>query len=150
MRLVWGFYKRFIMVFKHSNRHITQAKLFFTLLSSQLVGQHILRIYAHKLLFTGINEVSVWSFGPETPISNKNQVERRVSRVNTSPSSRHSHFKYFSPYVVVNVCGSQKIVDLTMLEPYLKILTHGGMYVYFCNKYFNFHEPGAWRLKGNI
>lgn len=94
---------------------------------------------------TGINEVSIWSFGPETPILNKNQVERRVSRVNTSPSSRYSHFKYFSPYVVVNVCGSQKIVDLTMLEPYLKILTHGGTYVYVCNKYLSICESETWR-----
>jgi len=50
------------------------------------------------------------------------QPEVRSPGLNTSPKSQSSSDRF----VVVNVASQQRIVDMKLIEDYLKILTHGG------------------------
>ena len=31
-------------------------------------------------------------------------------------------------FIVVNVAGQQRVVDMSLIEPYLKIISHGGIH----------------------
>ena len=50
------------------------------------------------------------------------EPEVRSPGLNTSPQSQSSSDRF----VVVNVAGQQRIVDMKLIEDYLKVLTHGG------------------------
>jgi len=64
---------------------------------------------------------------PPPSINTKSPVnEIRSPGLNTSPQSSQPSSSTSDRFVVVNVAGQQRIVDMKLIEDYLKILTHGG------------------------
>jgi len=77
--------------------------------------------------FNGIYDFDLTE-DPQTPPRNNNDKAEFLRNINTSPrcAITRSPKKSFDRYIIVKVCGEQRVVDTKLVEPYLRILSHGG------------------------